>query len=77
MESILSLTATEPAVWPPGLDAGFTLLYFFTSVAAKITTRPGQVGACNGYIVEGEELETLLDTHQDLRLSLESRPEAQ
>lgn len=42
---------------------------------AKITTRPGQVGACNGYILEGDELETFLSTRQDLRLSLENRPE--
>jgi len=42
---------------------------------AKITTRPGQVGACNGYILEGEELDILLNTRQDLRLSEETRPE--
>ena len=26
----------------------------------KITTRPGQVGACDGYVLEGEELENLI-----------------
>jgi len=48
---------------------------FFTFISAKITTRPGQVGACNGYILEGEELDILLNTRQDLRLSEETRPE--
>lgn len=49
----------------------------FVCVAAKITTRPGQVGVCNGYILEGEELETLFNTRQDLKLSLENSPGAQ
>ncbi|KAL9961820.1 hypothetical protein ACROYT_G030846 [Oculina patagonica] len=35
---------------------------------AKITSRPGQVGVCNGYILEGEELESLFSTRQELRL---------
>lgn len=39
--------------------------------------RPGQVGACNGYILEGDELETLLNTRQDLRLSMEMKVEKQ
>lgn len=46
---------------------------FPTSVAAKITTRPGQVGACNGYILEGDELQTFLNDRHDLKLSQESR----
>ena len=49
----------------------------FVCVAAKITTRPGQVGVCNGYILEAEELETLFNTRQDLKLSLENSPGAQ
>ena len=52
-------------------------LTFCLCVAAKITTRPGQVGVCNGYILEGEELETLFNTRQDLKLSLENSPGAQ
>ncbi|KAJ7389091.1 40S ribosomal protein [Desmophyllum pertusum] len=39
---------------------------------AKITSRPGQVGACNGYILEGDELESLFNTREDLRLSLQN-----
>ena len=27
---------------------------------ARVTTRPGQTGKCDGYILEGEELETVL-----------------
>ncbi|RMX47148.1 hypothetical protein pdam_00016207 [Pocillopora damicornis] len=36
---------------------------------AKITSRPGQIGFCNGYILEGDELETLFSTREDLRPS--------
>ncbi|XP_074607488.1 small ribosomal subunit protein eS8-like [Acropora palmata] len=36
---------------------------------AKITTRPGQVGMCNGYVLEGEELETFLNSREDLGLA--------
>lgn len=50
---------------------------FPACLAAKITTQPGQVGACNGYILEGDELETLLNTRQDLRLSMERKAEKQ
>ena len=50
---------------------------FPACLAAKITTRPGQVGACNGYILEGDELESLLNTRQDLRLSMEMKVEKQ
>ena len=46
---------------------------FSTSFSAKITTRPGQVGACNGYILEGDELQTFLNDRHDLKLSQESR----
>ena len=49
----------------------------FACVSAKITTRPGQVGVSNGYILEGEELETLFNTRQDLKLPLENSPGAQ
>lgn len=49
----------------------------FACVAAKITTRPGQVGVCNGYVLEGEELEALFNTRQDLKLPLENCPETQ
>lgn len=50
---------------------------FPACLAAKIMTRPGQVGACNGYILEGDELETLLNTCRDLRLSMERKAEKQ
>ena len=50
---------------------------FPACLPAKITTRPGQVGACNGYILEGDELETLLNTCQDVRLSMERKAEKQ
>lgn len=30
----------------------------FLCVLAKIETRPGQVGECNGYILEGKELDS-------------------
>ena len=45
------------------------LIYFLVFVAAKITTRPGQVGACNGYILEGDELQTFLNDRHDLKSS--------
>lgn len=44
---------------------------------AKITTRPGQVGACNGYILEGDELETFLNSRDDLRLTQQNESVAQ
>ena len=46
-----------------------TFFALVSSFTAKITTRPGQVGVCNGYILEGDELETLFNNRQDLRLS--------
>ena len=49
----------------------------FICIAAKITTRPGQIGVCNGYILEGEELETLFNTRDDLRLSSDKSPQEQ
>ena len=52
-------------------------LTFCLCVAAKITTRPGQVGVCNGYVLEGEELEALFNTRQDLKLPVENSPGAQ
>ena len=57
--------------------ATYMTVVFPACLAAKITTRPGQVGACNGYILEGDELETLLNTRQDLRLSMEMKVEKQ
>lgn len=53
----------------PYLDTG--------KLYAKITTRPGQVGVCNGYVLEGEELEALFNTRQDLKLPVENSPGAQ
>jgi hypothetical protein len=35
------------------------LLFFWVFVSAKISTRPGQVGACDGYILEGKDLEAI------------------
>ena len=52
-----------------------SLFSYFAYVAAKITTRPGQVGVCNGYILEGQELESLFNTRQDLRLPQDSSSE--
>ncbi|KAK2560226.1 hypothetical protein P5673_017209 [Acropora cervicornis] len=48
-----------------------TGLYAWNSLGihTKITTRPGQVGMCNGYVLEGEELETFLNSREDLGLA--------
>jgi len=42
----------------PEFTVSNKLSFIFTT--GRITTRPGQVGLCDGYVLEGTELETTL-----------------
>lgn len=42
----------------------FNRVFCFFFNTGRITTRPGQVGLCDGYILEGTELQSMLEKLQ-------------